>query len=263
MTITKLLVEILGGDIEVESELGQGSTFRVRLMLPSITPSVFDAGEVDHHAASLPISGYEGPRQTVMVVDDDLNHLALAENFLTGLGFVVLSVSSVEMAELMLKDASPDILLLDIDMPERDGWAFAADLRGGKWRSLPIIMISGHANEEGLRPKMALHDAFIAKPYNLDDLLLQIAELLKLKLLLEETPPDYGAAPIVLSRDDRAALISDAEIGHASAIRDRLESLQSGKTQPSALIVRLKEKLDAYDMGGIVRELEEHGDDIS
>ena len=263
LTITKLLVEILGGDIEVESELGQGSTFRVRLMLPSITPSVFDAGEVDHHAASLPISGYEGPRQTVMVVDDDLNHLALAENFLTGLGFVVLSVSSVEMAELMLKDASPDILLLDIDMPERDGWAFAADLRGGKWRSLPIIMISGHANEEGLRPKMALHDAFIAKPYNLDDLLLQIAELLKLKLLLEETPPDYGAAPIVLSRDDRAALISDAEIGHASAIRDRLESLQSGKTQPSALIVRLKEKLDAYDMGGIVRELEEHGDDIS
>ncbi|MEL7107439.1 MAG: ATP-binding protein [Pseudomonadota bacterium] len=257
LTITKLLVEILGGEIEVQSELGQGSTFRVRLMLPSITPSVFDTGDVAHKAASLPFSGYDGPRRTVMVVDDDLNHLTLAEHFLTGLGFTVLAVSSVAMADMMLKDASPDIMLLDIDMPDRDGWSFAEDLRGGKWRKLPIIMISGHANEEGLRPRMALHDAFIAKPYNLDDLLLQIAELLKLKLTLDEGTPAPASAPIVLSVADRAALISDAQIGHASAIRDRLDALSSDDTAASDLLHRLREKLDVYDMGGIVRDLEE------
>lgn len=261
LTITKLLVEILGGDIEVESTPGKGSTFRVRLMLPSITPSVFDPGHVEHSAASLPFKGYDGPRRTVMVVDDDLNHLSLAENFLTGLGFVVLAVSSVQMAEMMLKDASPDILLLDIDMPERDGWSFAKDLRAGEWRNLPIVMISGHANEEGLRPKMALHDAFIAKPYNLDDLLLQIAELLKLRLTLDEDVDAPSVAPIALSVADRAALISDAQIGHASAIRNRLDALLSDAEAENELLERLKEKLDVFDMGGIVRELEEQFDD--
>ncbi len=257
LTITKLLVEILGGEIDVTSELGKGSTFRVRLMLPSITPSVFDAEDVQHKAASLPVSGYEGARRTVMVVDDDLNHLALAENFLSGLGFVVLSVSSVDMAEVMLKDASPDILLLDIDMPERDGWSFAEDLRSSKWRNLPIIMISGHADEEGLRPRMALHDAFVAKPYNLDDLVLQIAELLKLKLVLDEGPDEERPDAAVLSVADRAALISDAQIGHASAIRNRLSALENQDGATSDLLDRLREKLDSFDMGGIVRELEE------
>jgi len=258
LTITKLLVEILGGDIEVDSSLGNGSTFRVRLMLPSITPSVFDVGDVEHQAASLPFSGYEGPRRTVMVVDDDLNHLALAEAFLTDLGFVVLSNSSVDMAEMMLADVTPDILLLDIDMPERDGWSFAETLRSRKrWRSLPIIMISGHANEEGLRPKMGLYDAFVAKPYNLDDLLLQIAELLKLKLTFDDAPaPVESAGQRVLSGADRAALIADAKIGHASAIRARLESLQADDVGQSPLITRLNERLDVFDMGGIVRDLE-------
>lgn len=257
LTITKLLVEILGGEIEVDSELGKGSTFTVRLMLPSVTPSVFDTDDLEHKAADLPVSGYEGPRRTVMVVDDDLNHLSLAENFLNGLGFVVLSAASVDMAEAMLNDATPDILLLDIDMPERDGWSFAASLRDGPRRNLPIIMISGHANEEGLRPRLALYDAFIAKPYNLDDLLLQIAELLKLKLVLNEGPKTNGHDPMVLTVADRAALISDAQIGHASAIRERLSTLETDGGPASDLLIRLKEKLDVFDMGGFVRELEE------
>lgn len=257
LTITKLLVEILGGEIEVTSVPGEGSTFKVRLLLPSITPSVFDTGDVAHKAASLPVSSYEGPRQTVMVVDDDLNHLALVDQFLSGLGFVVLAVSSVDMAEVMLADASPNILLLDIDMPERDGWSFAEDLRSDKWRNLPIVMISGHASEEGLRPRRALHDAFIAKPYNLDDLLLQIAELLKLKLVLDEGKAASEQSPAGLSVADRAALISDARIGHASAIRDRLTKLESEMGPNSETISRLKAKLEIFDMGGIARELEE------
>ncbi|MEM9710298.1 MAG: ATP-binding protein [Pseudomonadota bacterium] len=261
LTITKLLVEILGGEIEVESTLGAGSQFRVRLMLPSITPSVFDTGDVAEKAASLPFSGYEGPRRTILVVDDDQNHLDLAESYLTGIGFVVLSVSSVAMAEIVMADARPDLLILDIDMPERDGWSFATELRAGKWRNLPIIMISGHANEERLRPRIALHDAFIAKPYSLDDLLFEIAELLKLKLVLDEGTAAPASAPVDLSVADRAALISDAQIGHAGAIRDRLNALDHNDRPASDLLRQLKEKLDAFDMGGIVRTLEEdsHG----
>lgn len=256
LTITRLLVEVLGGDVEVESTLGEGSTFRVRLMLPSVTPSAFEQPRTETDSAALPVTGYEGPRKTVLVVDDDLNHLALVDSFLSGFGFVVLCASNVEMAETMLSDASADIILLDIDMPGRDGWSFARQLRAGKHAKTPIAMISGHAHEEGLhRTEMGLNDAFLAKPYNLDDLLLQIAELLKVKLVLKEATA--SEIHCLLTNEDRGRLIDLAEIGHASAIRSLLLELKLSRTGPEELLQEIETKLAAFDMNGLVDVLKE------
>ena len=128
LTITKLLVEIMGGQIDVESSPGAGSTFSVRLMLPAISTSVFDTENLNKTARQPSLVGYRGPRKTVLVVDDDLNHLTLTDHFLSNLGFVVLVASSADLAEQMLLEATPDLIILDIDMPERDGWSFAEDL---------------------------------------------------------------------------------------------------------------------------------------
>ena len=256
LTITRLLVEILGGEIELRSAPNVGSTFTVRMMLPSATPSVFDRPGDAPTGRTLPVTGYEGQRRTVLVVDDDKNHLALAENFLSGFGFVVLCASTVDMAEIMMRDATPDILLLDIDMPERDGWSFARGLRDGDHRSLPIIMISGHANEEGLhRPQIPLHDAFITKPYNLDELLLQIAELLKLKLTLPQDTEEVPRKP--LSEEHRARLVGLAEIGHASALRSALNELNLEQVGALPLMRDLQARLDRFDMDGLIRALEQ------
>ena len=260
LTITKLLVEILGGEIEVESTVGKGSIFRVRLMLPSVTPSVFDPGIIGPENNALPVNGYEGPRKTILVVDDDFNHLALAENFLSKYGFVVLCASSADMAETMLGDAVPDMILLDIDMPGRDGWSFARDLRAGQNQNTPIIMISGHANEEGLhRAEIGLHDAFFAKPYNLDELLLQIAELLKIKLIMEQD----RSVPVLrsLTEEERKTLLDAAEIGHASALRDALNDLRVAGVGPVSLMRALEACLEQFDMEGLARLLEEHHED--
>ncbi len=256
LTITKLLVEVLGGEIEVESEVGKGSLFRVRMMLPSLTASAFGAQSVDPAAESLPVTGYKGPRKTVLVVDDDFNHLALVDNFLSAFGFVVLCASSVDMAETMLTDATPDIILLDIDMPHRDGWSFARALRQGDHSKTPIVMISGHAHEEGLhRADIGLHDAFLAKPYNLDDLLLQIAELLKVKLILKDGEPEEQ--PQEISPEARAKLIAMAQIGHASGVRSTLSELMTDGARQDPLMRALQDKLDQFDMDGLIQVLED------
>jgi len=154
-----------------------------------------------------------------------------------------------------MRDATPDILLLDIDMPERDGWSFARGLRDGDHRSLPIIMISGHANEEGLhRPQIPLHDACITKPYNLDELLLQIAELLKLKLTLPQDTGEVARKP--LSEEHRARLVGLAEIGHASALRSALNELNIDQMGALPLMRDLQARLDRFDMDGLIRALE-------
>ncbi len=263
LTITKLLVEVLGGEISVESTVGHGSTFSVKLMLPSISPSVFDEQSVDSNTAVLPFVGYHGSRKTVLVVDDDLNHLALADHFLSKLGFVVRMAPSVALAEQMLQDAMPDIMLLDIDMPERDGWSLAKQLRDGGRRSIPIIMISGHANASGLpRFELPLYDAFIAKPYNLDDLLVQIAELLKIELMLEEKPDDKKADATELSAKDASDIAESALIGHASGLRKKLGTLKSHRRCPVALMTRLEGLLESYDMDGILREVQQVHEDV-
>ena len=189
-------------------------------------------------------------------MDDDLNHLSLAENFLSGLGFVVLCASTVDMAESMQEDASADIILLDIDLPERDGWSFARQLRAGEYANTPIAMISGHAHEEGLhRSEIGLHDAFLAKPYNLDDLLLRIAELLQIKLVIKET--ETAEPHTELPKETRENLIELAEIGHASAIRALLVELKASRAGSPDLFRAIETKLTAFDMSGLIDLLSE------
>ncbi len=258
LTITKLLVEILGGDIAVDSTPGKGSTFTVRLMLPSISPGAFEDLNQAEEGRDLRFSGYEGQRKTVMVVDDDLNHLALADNYLSHLGFFVVTVTSADAARLLMEDAVPDILLLDIDMPERDGWSLAKELREGSQRSIPIIMISGHATDQaGPRDGLSLHDAFITKPYNLDDLVLQIADLLKITLTLDQQAPQTDDPFQALSPTDRAELLQHAQIGHASALRTHLAQLAvTGRCCPS-LMRRLTARLERFDFDAIATLLAE------
>ncbi|WP_299675781.1 ATP-binding protein [uncultured Roseobacter sp.] len=263
LTITKLLVEILGGEIDVTSTPGVGSTFSVKLMLPSISPGVFEAEDLGDGVPLPAFSGYTGPRKTILIVDDDANHLSLVEQFLSKLGFVVLLAPSVAIAEQMLEEAHPDILLLDIDMPERDGWSFAEGIREGNAPYMPIIVISGHADEEGVsRPKVALHDGFLAKPFNLDELLMQVAELLKITLVPKTEPGTEPAPCQTLSSEDRTRLIKSAVLGHAAGVRDQLDQLRAEKACDPKLLRKLDKHMEHFDMGGIVHLLESVGDAV-
>lgn len=261
LTITKLLVEILGGDIDVESKVGQGSTFRVKLMLPSIAHEGASENYIATEARPLSVVGYHGPRRSIMVVDDDLHHLELVSHVFEPLGFVVITATSAEVALDMLGDFKPHLFILDIDMPGQDGWSLAQQLRNGELVGVPIIMISGHAKDaETPVAQLALYDAFIAKPYNLDDLVMRAAELLKLEFKFENDivkEHDYAAA---LSPRDISELIKLALSGQASAIRAHLQELEDTQACPEPLLVALKGQLASFDLMGMAQKLEAESD---
>ncbi|QIE43357.1 ATP-binding protein [Meridianimarinicoccus aquatilis] len=258
LTITKLLVEILGGDIAVESTADKGSLFRVRLMLPSVpNSSLQPVAATTDDTRSLPFIGYHGARKTLMVVDDDPSHLKLVDYFLTPLGFAVLLASSAEQALEMVKDISPDLFVLDIDLPGGDGWSLAEALRSGDHRTTPIAMISGHAMDaKKPSPEFKLCDAFLAKPYNLDDLLVRIADLLRLDLIMAAETQPAASVSRHLPEADRAELIALARDGLTRALNSKIDTLEASGALAGATLSTVRHAANVFDMQSVIACLE-------
>ena len=252
LTITRLLVELLGGEIQVESEPGRGSRFTLRMMLPT-------ERRADPQGSREPnrIAGYSGPRRSILLLDDETDHLRLIESLLTPLGFKLYLASNIDVAEELLKMVRPDLFILDIDLPGKSGWEFAADLRRGDYRSTPIVMVSAHALAGRARgPEDALHDAFIAKPIGLSSLLEQIRLLLKLQWIKEtETKPAFIDLP-PLPVDCSNRIVSMARIGDASGVRSYIEQLRSEHPALEPRLIKLADYVAEYDLAGLIRHLE-------
>ena len=261
LTITKLLVEILGGEIRLESEVGKGSTFRVRLLLPSIPDPGPGAPRRDAEPATQPPAECEGRGRTILVVDDDRTHLAMIESFLKPAGFAVRTAWTAEEALAVLPRCRPDLFILDIDLPDLDGWELARRVRAGERATAPIIMISGHA-ADGLAPdpEGVPCDAFFAKPYRLDGLLARIAGLLNIQPRPVAGSPSAAAPePAIggsLPAEVTEELAALASIGRARRLATRLDEIEGAHPDARALIARLRSLHAAFDMPGIVRLLE-------
>ncbi|MAL77952.1 MAG: hybrid sensor histidine kinase/response regulator [Sneathiella sp.] len=258
LTITKLLVEMMGGEIKVDSVYGQGSHFNLRMMLPSL----HRASRPDEMAEAR-ITGYAGPRKSILILDDETDHLQLMETLLAPLGFKLYLASNHIVANEMLQIAKPDLFLLDIDLPDISGWEFAAQLRRDVHRATPIVMVSAHALEgrnQSSGPEDALHDAFIAKPVSFSILLEQVRNLLKIDWTKDIRQPQAERVGPPLSDTDRHDIISLARIGNASEIRRRLDALEMARPDLKASLKPLRHRLSEFDLPGLIRELEETHD---
>ena len=121
----------------------------------------------------------------VMVVDDSLTIRKAAQRDLTALGIdSVLAKNGVD-AQQQVAQNKPDMVLLDIEMPEMDGFEFLTWLRTqSQAKDLPVVMISSRSTAKYMDKAQSLGaDAFLSKPYLLDDLI----DLFNEYLPLEET----------------------------------------------------------------------------
>lgn len=228
LTITRLLTEIMGGDINVESQPGCGSVFRVSLMLSSLhstTPRSITA-------PTRRIYGYHGGRRKVLLVDDDASHRQVIRAMLSPLGFEVTDIGNSLKVLESIQAVRPDLVLLDVSMPGYSGWEVLQQLRDNK-HAMPVVMVSADANEgHHSADSPRHHDGYIIKPVRLNLLLETIGQVLNLDWRFEKSPeplaplplPAHGALPLP-AREHRQTLADLARIGHRKGLLEALHAL--------------------------------------
>ena len=248
LTISKLLTEILGGEIAVESTPGQGSAFKVRLLLS-------EAQGAEAVAPPRRMTAYAGPRRKILIADDDADHVRLVSDVLLPLGFVVLSVADGPACLALAQDAAPDLIILDISMPFMSGLEVAGALRARGERAR-ILMVSGNLHD-ATRPGEADYDAFLAKPIDIRALLEKIGTLLGLDWVYEAPAPAPQAALARPDEDVVEELRQLARIGYARGLEARLKTLEAQDAALAPFCAELLGWLRGFELKRILAYLDE------
>ena len=242
LTIVKLLCDILGGDIKVTSTPGQGTCFKIMLMLSSV-----DAPTIPEPKAKLAI-GYEGPQKNVLIVDDEANHRGLIRDFLTPLGFDVLEAQDAEACLTALDQYKPDIFLVDVSMPGMSGLELADYLRKAGYKT-PIIMISGDAQERHIHPDANFsHNAYMVKPIKLQSLQDKLHSLAGIDWIYEKVDnptvsPSFANKPYgpIPEHPLFNQLIAYAEVGYTKGVKEIIQKLHNDNSIDSLLVAHLEQ----------------------
>jgi signal transduction histidine kinase/DNA-binding response OmpR family regulator len=141
LAITRHFCQMMGGDITVESAVGQGSTFTIRLPATVVDPKTFVASAPQSASASAvpPLKG----APTVLVIDDDPTVHDLMRRFLGKEGVQVVTAASGEEGLRLAKTLHPVAITLDVLMPGMDGWAVLTALKADPTLAdIPVIMLT-------------------------------------------------------------------------------------------------------------------------
>ncbi|KQT63992.1 MULTISPECIES: response regulator [unclassified Aureimonas] len=167
LSLTKAFSEMLGGDVSVESELGRGSTFTLRLPARTAPDA---SGETDLAAiqAQLPVSANGAEKSFVLVIDDDTAQRELMTRFLAREGFGTLTAADGPTGLAIAKEMRPRAILLDVMMPGMDGWTVLGRLKADPdLAEIPVVMVT-FVSERGLASSLGAAD-YVSKPVNWDN----------------------------------------------------------------------------------------------
>lgn len=184
LTITRLLLTVMGGGLDVESAYGKGTKFTVRLKF-----SVLDEQGLTAEEIAMSVEGYNAPDGKifkVLEVDDNEHHTNLIRKMLEPVGFEVVCAGCVKEALKQVEKERPDIIFLDISLPDGSGWDILGTLRSQGHKE-PIVMVSAEATEKHVPADLKhSYDGYIIKPVSLPVLFDTLSRLLRLTFVTSD-----------------------------------------------------------------------------
>ncbi|WP_162339645.1 hybrid sensor histidine kinase/response regulator transcription factor [Cyclobacterium salsum] len=194
LTLTKELVELMGGTIKVESPAGMGSTFTVQLPITLAAPKATEQDLSQFFQPSLPYALKDIDEKAqdldlplVLIIEDNLdvaNYLKMALKNKYHCLHALNGQTGLELAYAHI----PDIIICDVMMPGMDGFEVCATLKADKRSDhIPIIMLTALAEKEARLTGLSKGaDAYLAKPFDKTELLIRLEKLLETRKRLQQ-----------------------------------------------------------------------------
>ena len=201
LTITRQYVQMLGGRISVDSELGKGSCFRFTIPLGNLN-AASQAPSVRHQPVGI---GSPTADLRILIVEDQPENRLLLRCFLEPLGFQIRDAVNGQEAIGIFQEWRPQLIFMDRRMPVLDGLEATRRIKvlpGGA--GTIIIAVSAHSFKEEQREMLAAGcNGFLAKPFGVDDLLALLKQQLHLDLIYAdaEDPAPAGSSCTLAAAD--------------------------------------------------------------
>jgi signal transduction histidine kinase/CheY-like chemotaxis protein/HPt (histidine-containing phosphotransfer) domain-containing protein/CHASE3 domain sensor protein len=193
LTICRRMVELMGGEISIESEPGKGSTFSFTVKL-----DVGDGTALAADAARDNVDAIRFPGLRVLLAEDNEINQQIAVELLQGTGASVdVAHHGAEAVEKILRGGDYHLVLMDMQMPEMDGYEATARIRASDFADLPIIAMTAHATaEDRQRCLDAGMNDHVTKPIDPALLFAAVARCYKPDALAVSPTQDTGAVEV-------------------------------------------------------------------
>jgi signal transduction histidine kinase/CheY-like chemotaxis protein len=263
LAICKQYVELMGGTISVDSEIGKGSVFHVEIpvtVLSSKEPPV----ELQHGRI---VGLAEGqPRYRLLIAEDQLENRILLHKILEPFDFDIREATNGKEAVEIFEKWHPDLIWMDIRMPEMDGLEAARRIKAtGASTQTRIIAVTAHAlEEERMQITKAGCDDFIRKPYHNTEIFDALSRHLGLRFIYEEKLSAQPKEPEIELRPEMLAVLPPELISklHRAVIGldpERINELTKQVVHyDSALGKSLQKLAGKFDYDHMIRLLDEY-----
>ena len=235
LAISQKIVQMMGSELKVTSQLGEGSTFEIDLVLPVAQDWI----ETSTVPSNRKIIGIEGAKPSLLLVDDNWQNRSVMVNLLEPLGIDAIEATNGQEGLEKAQEFLPDAIVTDVAMPVMNGFEMIARIRSSsQLKDVKIIVSSASVFESDRQAALdAGGNDFLPKPVSIDQLLATLEKAIGCKWIYEEpvaAAPDPSstngntpAAPTTVPSDEILQKLYDlARRGNIKAIEQEVNELE-------------------------------------
>jgi len=264
LAISQRLARMLASEINVKSQPGEGSTFWFEADL--IPVEDFQAAPKVNERM---VVGYEGPRKKILIVDDKWENRSVLVKMLSPLGFDILESKDGFDCLNKVVTFKPDLILLDLRMPEMDGLEVARRVRSARKKSETVIIavsasVFEHNREDSVRSGC---DDFIAKPFQMSRILGLLQNHLDISWIYEADVPessDPSGTPdpnsfVPVPEEFAYPMYQAAMMGDVEELLLLADRIENGTAAHKMIPKTIRKWVKSFELGKIIKMAEEKG----
>jgi signal transduction histidine kinase/DNA-binding response OmpR family regulator len=251
LAITQNFINMMGGEVAVESEYGVGSTFTLKL--PQIARQVMSKEEEFDESTATVSSILINPlhTKTVLVIDDNHHDRKFLHRYLSNEGYNVVMAVNGKQGLQMAKEIVPDMITLDVMMPEMDGWETLVALKNDPFLvNIPVVMSS------------IIEDRHLAQTLGAVDYLSKPVDKERLIKVVDKHIARSARGPILVIEDDPDALEITCDLlvqagWSVQAAENSTEAIEVIEKNPPMLILLdlMMPEMDGFE---VIKKLRYH-----